>query len=132
MGEIGTRWLGDAPGTTDGVQFRVDIEPDPDATPNEWTDRNADPDLFTAYESGTMQYVGVIVTPVIRGRSLEAFTVSLWGNEYGSCPTWDRDIDVDYLVNEYPGPELLAEVRANLRKLRTVLNNSAQLGDETT
>lgn len=92
---------------TDGpFPYLVEVFPDDDQSPEEWTSEAENPELFEAWRNGNMQYVGVRVTRLDR----QDCSDSLWGLECGSCASWQTVIDMDHLCSVYPVPGMVEEL----------------------
>jgi hypothetical protein len=114
-GELATVMIGKR---GDPVRYRVDIDPDVDTNPREY-DSIMSEDV-AAWQRGEWRYVGVTVTPEVRGEDIASCSQSIWGVGYGTFPG-DTVMDADFLAHEYPGPDLLAEVKAHMRTLAKLL-----------
>ncbi|MEV4199376.1 hypothetical protein [Micromonospora globbae] len=108
-GHIDTRHV-----DSDGVRYRVDIDPDPDASPNEFDcyDR-AD---INAFRAGRWRYVTVTVTVDSAGVDISD---QLGAVEYGTLP--HTSIDVDRLVADHPVPDMILTCRHQLADLHNRL-----------
>ena len=116
----------------DSIRYRIDLDPDYEANacPSGQGDCYSPEDL-DAHARGLWSFVGVTVSPVIDGLDGETLRASLWGVEYGTMPAEtepheggqhpETTTDRAYLESTYPVPDLVSEVRSDLRKLRTAL-----------
>ena len=110
----------------DGITYSVMLVPDYDASPDDADSYSASDKA--AFAAGEWSYVGVIVRPVIDGNELREAEDSLWGVEYGFMPAEtepheggqheDITIGMDYITGTHPVPDMISEVRANLRHMR--------------
>ncbi len=106
--------------TVKGLTYRVDILPDYSTVPSD--DDGITSAQRAAWHADAWRYVGVAVTPIIASCDLDFASESLWGLEYGTFTnaaeddtvTGEREITAKTLAREYPGPDLIAEVRAQL------------------
>lgn len=110
----------------DGITYQVALYADDDSNqdPAGCSDNYEAADL-DAHKRGDWEFVGVVVTPLVDGQTVEAAQDSLWGVEYGSNPgRWldeqgrETVVDREYITNVHPVPEMIPEVRGNLAKLR--------------
>lgn len=114
---------GDGPVVTvDGARYRVDLEPDTDATPD---DADCyDDDAIQAWRDDLWRYVGVIVTPldVPEDKQFE-LSDSLWGVDYGSY-VWNKGTvhegpsDDTYICTVHPVPDMIEEVAGKVADWR--------------
>lgn len=118
------------------LSYRIDVVPDDDSRPEE-TDALDEADV-AAWKADEWRYVGVMVTPVIEGiGDLDESSSDLWGVEFGTLPNVPS-IDLDQPVKQYPVPDLIEDVRANLlatlgpiaAKLTEVTGKLAETPDE--
>lgn len=114
----------------DGIKYHVALYADYDSTP---TDADCySPSDVEAYNRGDWQYVGVVLTPDLPGIAGADLHDSLWAVEYGDMPAETEPfqggqheawhVGMDEIVNTHPVPDMIAEVRANMRKLRDTLS----------
>lgn len=95
-----------------------------------YADDHSSPDDADCYDARTTeawrnfdwQYVGMIVTPIVdHVGDLDDMSDSLWGLEYGRFPLdvngirAIKSLDLNELVTNYPGPEMMDQVRFNLK-----------------
>lgn len=108
-----------------GLAYDVYVIPDREYTPDEYTTRNENPELFEAFENGSMRYVGIEVH-----LSADAeFCLSLWGIEYGSCPNWPADVGRSALQEHYV-PDLITKILADVRERADMLRELLAVADE--
>jgi len=110
----------------DGIRYRVSIHRDEDSSPQD--DEGLSPSDKKAFRDGLWRYVGVVVTPEL-GTQIDASGMhdSIWGVQYGVLPAetseWQGGkhgeivIDMDYIVNTHPVPDMIGEVRENMRQM---------------
>lgn len=119
----------------DGITYRVTISYDTRATPYDF-------DCYTrediaAWKNNDWHYIIIDVLPIINGEEIWEAQESLGRTEYGYSPGWGRDIDFDEIINHYPTPEMIQEVRATLKesvpdlmtKYPDIANTISQLQD---
>lgn len=129
----------------DGIKYRFDVDPDYEANSvsnPRANDEGMRDETIAAHKRGEWQYVGVTVTPLLDGLDDTAdsyLSDSLWGVEWGELPATSAEgipeddsrygtddpgtsIGREYITDTHPGPDMIPEVRGNLRKLRDKLN----------
>jgi hypothetical protein len=92
-----------------GVFFQVDIDPDYDCKPTD-SECYSDADV-KAWRADAWRYVGVTVSV----RDYPSISTALWGLEWGESAEWRADMSK--IVTEYPVPDLVTELRADVVKL---------------
>lgn len=112
--------------TVDGIKYNVRLVSDLDGSID-------DADCYTdedkqAWRDGRWSFVGVIVSADIDGIDPAYVSASLWEVYYGTSPSWviadvrpTGTVDLDELINVYPVPGMVSEVRSQLVKLRDKL-----------
>ncbi|HEX9355650.1 MAG TPA: hypothetical protein VF933_17760 [Streptosporangiaceae bacterium] len=110
----------------DGIRYRVSIYRDEDSSPED--DEGLSPSDKKAFRDGLWRYVGVVVTPEL-GTQIDASGMhdSIWRVQYGVLPAetseWQGGkhgeivIGMDYIVNTHPVPDMIGEVRENMRQM---------------
>ena len=115
----------------DGITYRIRLVDDQDANMDAAGQGDCySPSDLAAHAAGDWTFVGVIVTPEVDGRPVEAAEDSLWSVEYGTMPAetepheggqhGETVIDRER-IESYPVPDLISEARGNLRRLRVDL-----------
>jgi hypothetical protein len=138
MADIIESWETEA----DGMRYRVALVPDYESSPDDYD--GYPHGTREAFRRGEWQFVGVIVTPILdgpaegmagAGQFSGVTDASLWSVEWGTMPGCEtdhgecnatEDVVIDRaFINRYPVPDLISEVRGQLRQLREALSGLA-------
>lgn len=133
-----------------GIRFRFDLDSDYEANRDDLraNDEGMRDETVAAHGRGEWEYVGVTVTPLVDGLDTGEFSyvsAQLWGVEFGDLPATSAagipeddfrygpdseavSVGRDEIAGTYPGPDMIAEVRVNLARLRDALA-ALDLGD---
>lgn len=125
---------------TGGIKYRFDIDPDYESNCDDLraNDEGMRDETVAAHARGEWQYVLVAVTPVLDGvddTRYSAMADHLGGVEWGELPPTSAEgipeddsrygaddpgtsIGREYIQGTHPGPDMIAEVKGNLAKLR--------------
>ncbi len=100
-----------------GLSYRIDVVPDDDEKPS-GSEAYNEPTWVEAWRRDEWRFVGVIVTPLVFDGiyELEPLDDSLWGIGYGEFPGGVDPVDTDYLIERYPVPAMIRDMRAKLAK----------------